>query len=172
MVRCKRWTIGLVGLDSEMRRSRVRLNGWRTRAARGGGFDMNLYLMLASGLGTAEAQLLSGRLSAWHDAMVAHERRLRSGRTGVGICNDECPHAEARALWSAAVATFGSRAHDLTFLRSRARELARGPKAGPRARAPISQADDVDLVSRLSRATREQGPPPASCDGTHAPREL
>ena len=68
---------------------------------------MNPYLMLGSGLGTNEATALSARLSTWHDAMVAHERRLRTSRTRV--CDDECPHAEAPALWSEAVATFGSR---------------------------------------------------------------
>ena len=80
---------------------------------------MNLYLMLGSGVGTNEAASLSARLSAWHDAMVAHERRLRTGASR-DVCDDECPHAEAGALWSEALATFGSRAHELTFLRSRA----------------------------------------------------
>jgi hypothetical protein len=90
---------------------------------------MNPYLMLGSALGTIEATSLSARLLAWHDAMVAHERRLRAGRTRV-VCDDECPHAESRALWSEAVATFGSRAHELTLLRSRAKEFARRSKAG------------------------------------------
>ena len=80
---------------------------------------MTPYTMLSSGLGTNEAKALSARLSAWHDSMVAHERRLRAGSTG-DACGDECPHAEAHALWSEAVATFGARAQDLGFLRSRA----------------------------------------------------
>jgi hypothetical protein len=80
---------------------------------------MNPYAMLASGIETNEAASLAARLSAWHDAMVAHERRLRAGSSN-DACDDECPHAEARALWSEATATFGSRATDLTFLRSRA----------------------------------------------------
>jgi hypothetical protein len=80
---------------------------------------MNPYTMLSSGLGTDEAAALSVRLSAWHDAMVAHERRLRAGAAG-DRCDDECPHAEARLLWSDAEAAFGPRAHELTFLRSRA----------------------------------------------------
>jgi hypothetical protein len=80
---------------------------------------MNPYVMLGSG-GTNDATSLSTRLSAWHDAMVAHERRLRAGDTG-DVCDDECPHTEARALWSEALATFGPRAHELTFLRSRAK---------------------------------------------------
>jgi hypothetical protein len=71
---------------------------------------VNLYSPLGS---------LSARLSAWHDAAVAHERRLRSGTTS-DRCDEDCPHAEARSLWSEAVAAFGSRAHELTFLRSRA----------------------------------------------------
>jgi hypothetical protein len=51
--------------------------------------------------------------------MVAHERKLRL-RSGAEECGDECPHVEARALWSEAVETFGTRANELTFLRTRA----------------------------------------------------
>jgi hypothetical protein len=100
---------------------------------------MNPYVRLGSGCRTNEATALSARLSAWHDAMVTHERRLRAGRTGDG-CDDECPHAEARALWSEAVATFGSRANALTFLRSRANGSDRRSHAGAAARKPLSQA--------------------------------
>jgi len=42
---------------------------------------MNLYAMLSSGIGTTESTSLTTRLAAWHDAMVAHERRLRSGKS-------------------------------------------------------------------------------------------
>ena len=79
---------------------------------------MNLYTMVGSGNGTAEATALSGRLATWHDAMVAHERKIRAGREQV--CDDECPHADARALWVEALEIFGVRALELTFLRSRA----------------------------------------------------
>lgn len=79
---------------------------------------MNPYTILSSGL-PDDAVSLGARLSAWHDAMVAHERRLRSG-VASDACDDECPHAEARVLWAQAVAAFGGRAHELTFLRSRA----------------------------------------------------
>ena len=80
---------------------------------------MNPYLVLGSRVGTPEATWLSDRLSAWHDAMVAHERRLRTpGATDT--CSDECPHAEADGLWTEAVEVFGDRARDLTFLRQRA----------------------------------------------------
>jgi hypothetical protein len=85
---------------------------------------MNLYAMLGSGRATNEAASLSKRLTVWHDAMVAHERKLRSGTAGE-VCDDECPHAEARLLWSEAVDTFGSRAHELSFLRSRGGDTAR-----------------------------------------------
>jgi hypothetical protein len=85
---------------------------------------MNPYAMLGSGSGINDAASLGARLTAWHDAMVAHERRLRTGRSGE-ICGDECPHAEARALWFEAVETFGSRADTLAFLRSRAQGGAR-----------------------------------------------
>jgi hypothetical protein len=78
---------------------------------------MNPYTILSSGVGTQEAAALSSRLSEWHDAMVAHERRLRAGTTS-DACDDECPHAEARLLWSDALATFGDRAKQLAFLRS------------------------------------------------------
>jgi hypothetical protein len=80
---------------------------------------MNPYSMLGSGDGAGVAASLSARLASWHDAMVAHERRLRAGR-GADVCDEECPHADARILWVEALAVFGERAHELTFLRSRA----------------------------------------------------
>ena len=80
---------------------------------------MNPYAILGSGVGTEEAASLCVRLNAWHDAMVAHERRLRAVRTG-HTCDEDCPHVEARTLWAEALATFGKRANDLAFLRSRA----------------------------------------------------
>ena len=63
---------------------------------------MNPYARLGFMAGTPEATSLGVRLTLWHDAMVAHERRLRMTRGE--RCGDECPHAEA-----------------LTFLRTRAR---------------------------------------------------
>jgi hypothetical protein len=42
------------------------------------------------------------------------------------VCDEECPHAEARALWIEALEVFGERAQELTFLRSRAMAAA-GP---------------------------------------------
>jgi hypothetical protein len=80
---------------------------------------MNPYVRAGSGVGTHEAASLTARLTAWHDAAVTHERRLRSGHAGEA-CDDECPHAEAGLLWPEAMATFGARAAELTFLRSRA----------------------------------------------------
>ena len=80
---------------------------------------MTPYAMLSSALGTPDAASLSTRLAAWHDAMVAHERRQRAGSAS-DTCDDECPHAEARALWDQALDTFGSRVDELMFLRSRA----------------------------------------------------
>jgi hypothetical protein len=85
---------------------------------------MNPYTMLSAGLGTHEAVALSARLSAWHDSMVAHERRHRAAATP-DACDGECPHAEARRLWSDAVDLFGPRAQGLTFLRSRAQATRR-----------------------------------------------
>jgi len=80
---------------------------------------MNPYVRAGSGVGTNQAETLTARLSAWHDAAVAHERRLRIERSGEE-CNDECPHAEATVLWAEAISTFGARAAELRFLRSRA----------------------------------------------------
>jgi len=80
---------------------------------------MKLYTVVGSGIGSADAAALSARLAAWHDAMVVHERRIRGGRTEE-LCDEECPHAEAPVLWNEALETFGGRAHDLTFLRTRA----------------------------------------------------
>jgi hypothetical protein len=79
---------------------------------------MNMYTMVGSGVGTAEAAALSARLAGWHDAMVAHERKIRAGRADA-VCDEECPHAEARTLWVEALEVFGDRAQELTFLRSR-----------------------------------------------------
>jgi hypothetical protein len=75
--------------------------------------------MLSSGLDTNHGSSLAARLTAWHDAMVAHERKLRMDTAGEA-CDEECPHVEARLLWGEALETFGDRAHELKFLRSRA----------------------------------------------------
>ena len=105
---------------------------------------MNPYAMIGavSGVGATEAASLRARLTAWHDAMVAHERRLRAGHTG-DRCDDECPHAEARLLWSEALGLFGPRAaHDLTFLRSRASSAVRRSAAGAGARPRADSGGD------------------------------
>lgn len=77
---------------------------------------------------------LCARLTAWHDAMVAHERKQRMGRAGT--CDDECPHAEARMLWAETLATFGPRANQLTFLRTRAVGTPRPATLSDRDRRP------------------------------------
>lgn len=108
---------------------------------------MNPYAMLASGNGTSTSSALGARLAAWHDAMVAHERRLRTGHVG-DVCDDECPHVEARRLWAEALAAFGERAHELIFLRSRATSHAHpianavGPLSRESARADYDQPSD------------------------------
>ena len=86
---------------------------------------------------------LGARLAAWHDATVAHERRLRFGTSD--RCDEDCPHAEARSLWSEAVAVLGPRAHELTFLRSRA--------TGQSARARLSPRRALAETSGSSHAT-------------------
>ena len=80
---------------------------------------MNPYAIADLASGAAEAASLRARLKAWHDAMVTHERRLRCDPTA-DLCDDECPHVEATALWREAAALLGPRANELTFLRSRA----------------------------------------------------
>lgn len=82
---------------------------------------MSPYAILGSSAGTPEAASLRARLTVWHDTMVAHERRLRTGRT-TDTCDEECPHADARTLWAEALEALGPRASELTFLRSRANE--------------------------------------------------
>ena len=112
---------------------------------------MNPYVMLGSGIGTYEAASLSARLAAWHDAMVAHERRLRSGRMA-DRCDDECPHVEARTLWAEALAAFGGRAGELTFLRSRAIVASRQSEERIAPTDRVSEAADIVL-----RPSRTQG---------------
>ena len=85
---------------------------------------MTVYSMIGSAIGTPDASVLGARLAAWHDAMVAHERTIRV--TGGGRCHDECPHAEAPVLWAEALVTFGPRAGELVFLKSRATRISLG----------------------------------------------
>jgi hypothetical protein len=112
---------------------------------------MNPYVMLGLGIGTSEAASLSVRLAAWHDAMVAHERRLRTGRTA-DTCDDECPHVEARTLWAEALATFGTGASELTFLRSRAIGASRQSEERIPPTETVSEA--ADIVQSPSRTLR------------------
>lgn len=109
--------------------------------------NMNPYTSLSSGSGTEGATTLGARLSAWHDAMVAHARGLRAG-TVSDACDDDCPHAEAVALWSEAVATFGARAQELIFLRARAQE----------ARRSVRPATSTDERSETTGYARRRGP--------------
>src|SRR5687768_10664400 len=66
--------------------------------------QMNVYKSLGYAVGTPEALALAARISAWHDAMVAHQRPADTAR--VTRCDDDCPHVEARALWHEAVEVF------------------------------------------------------------------
>ena len=102
---------------------------------------MSPYAILGSSVGTAEAAALCVRLTAWHDAMVAHERRLRTGRTA-DACDDECPYDEARTLWTEALTTLGPRASELTFLRSRANGVSPSPQEVVTATTVVSVAAD------------------------------
>ncbi len=80
---------------------------------------MSMYRLIETADGHRAPSDLAERLVAWHDAMVAHER-IRRTSPSASPCDDECPHVEARELWAEVSATLGRRAHDLTFLRSRA----------------------------------------------------
>jgi hypothetical protein len=113
---------------------------------------MNPYAIVGSGVGTAEAASLRARLMAWHDAMVAHERRLRSGQTA-DTCDDECPHVEARGLWAEVSAILGPRASELTFLRSRA--LGTAAPSQRRASVPRRSESVMDSPELSRMATAE-----------------
>ena len=91
---------------------------------------MNVYKSIGYAVGTPEALALAARLSAWHDAMVAHERPADTSR--ITRCDADCPHAEARSLWHAALETFGDGADQLGFLRRHgagARRMSEDPSA-------------------------------------------
>ena len=113
---------------------------------------MNPHMMLSSGPGTQKTTALRNRLSAWHDAMVAHERRLRAGATS-DVCDDECPHVEARALWLEAVGAFGARAQELTFLRSRGDQTQQSGASGASARRS-EEFGERPLATAKSESTR------------------
>jgi hypothetical protein len=127
---------------------------------------MSPYAMLGSSVGTAEAAALCVRLTAWHDAMVAHERRLRTARTTDG-CDDECPHDEARSLWAEALVTLGSRAGELTFLRSRADGTSPSLREG--VAPPTVAAMAADRASRPGRK-RSVDRPASVVDRSAAPQ--
>ena len=115
---------------------------------------MNLYAMVGAGIGSPEAAALRMRLGAWHDAMVAHERKIRAGRTD-GICDEECPHAEARHLWSEAIEMFGDGAKGLTFLRTRATNAAKGlSRAIP---SNVRTAAEVRAVRSVAAPAADRG---------------
>jgi hypothetical protein len=119
---------------------------------------MNLYTMVASGSGRPEAEALSGRLETWHDAMVAHERKIRAGRADAA-CDEECPHAEARTLWIEALQVFGDRAQELTFLRARATAAAEPDEELVSSADALSEAADRGSRSNGSSQKRTTGRP-------------
>ena len=116
---------------------------------------MNPYRIVTSGHGTAEAESLRARLTAWHDAMVAHERRLGSGQT-TDVCDDECPHGEAGTLWAETAAMLGPRANELTLLRSRALGTAASSDRLVESAKTVQGADSVDR-STVTRQIATRG---------------
>ena len=130
---------------------------------------MNPYGVVSAGIGTAEAESLRGRLMAWHDAMVAHERRLRSGQS-TDVCNDDCPHVEARTLWAETAAMLGARADSLTFLRSRAQGSSASMDRVAEPAGPISPQADSQRSSSLMRETSRRGVSKARVVSSDPPR--
>ena len=131
------------------------------RAAREEESEMNPYAIVASGIGTAEAASLRARLMAWHDAMVAHERRLRSAQT-TDACGDDCAHVEARTLWAEASAVLGPRASELTFLRSRGQDASASSDPQIVSAKTVSQKADTVHRSRAPRAASSRRPSQSS----------
>jgi hypothetical protein len=132
---------------------------------------MSPYAILGSSVGTAEAAALCVRLTAWHDAMVAHERRLRTGRT-TDACDDECPHDEARTLWAEALVTLGSRAGELTFLRSRANGVSPSPQESVTPATVVSIAADDASRMRRKRSVERPSSVVNSSAGSHVDGEV
>ena len=126
---------------------------------------MNPYAIVGSSNGTAEAASLRARLMAWHDAMVAHERRLRSGQT-TDACDDECPHVEARTLWAEVSAMVGPRASELTFLRSRGQDAAASSAPPSVSASPVSHEADTVHRSRAPRAASPRRPSQSFIDSS------
>lgn len=124
----------------------VRRKGWS---------EVNPYAIVGSSNGPAEAASLQARLTAWHDAMVAHERRLRSGHT-TEVCDEDCPHVEARTLWAEVSAMLGSRAGELTFLRSRALNTAATSNRLAASANTAWQRADSPRLSRTARTASER----------------
>jgi hypothetical protein len=130
---------------------------------------MNPYGVVSSGIGTVEAESLRGRLMAWHDAMVAHERRLRSGQS-TDVCDDECPHVEARTLWAETAAMLGARADSLTFLRSRALGPSASANRVVETAGAISPHADSQRSSSVTREVSRRGLPKARVVSSDQPR--
>lgn len=84
---------------------------------------MHFYKAAADLIGTADAHELAARIAAWHDAMVHHARAIR---VRGAECDDDCPHAQAGALWAAALEVFGDHAWRFTFLQSHGASLSGG----------------------------------------------
>ncbi len=82
---------------------------------------LDVYRLLASRVGTPDALNFAHDVADWHDAMVRHQRsQAAQGARCAGV--EDCPHQEARDLWSRARAVFGAAADELTFLRASARD--------------------------------------------------
>lgn len=124
---------------------------------------MSPYTSLGARVGTAAAASLCVRLTAWHDAMVAHERRLKTGRAN-DACDDDCPHTEARMLWTEALTTLNPAASELTFLRSRAKGVSRPSEDVAAATPNVCEA--AEEPARTSHKRFVQPRKPATTAGT------
>lgn len=151
-------TRGSEHVHSPLREERERIDSkWRVRAGREEESEMNPYAIVGPGMGTAEVASLRARLMAWHDAMVAHERRIRSGQT-TDACDDECPHVEARTLWAEVSALLGPRASELTFLRSRGQGASASSDPLIVSAKTVSQDADTVRRARAPRADSSRRP--------------
>jgi hypothetical protein len=130
---------------------------------------MSPYAIVTSSVGTAGAVSLCVRLTAWHDAMVTHERRLRTGRL-TESCDNKCPHVDVRTLWTEALFTLGPRASELTFLRSCATGVAPSLPHVVRTTTAVSLTANSPAPNR-NRSVRRQGLPVGSDERAQAAQE-
>lgn len=92
---------------------------------------LDVYRRTANRVGSNEAIALAHELSAWHDEMVKHRRRVtRLGFDADRAMDEDDAPARAAELWRRAVEVFGDAADELEFLRRSAEQAAQAARAG------------------------------------------